>query len=89
MGMNPAIADLTPLIGRWRMELYGAAFLPDPGARVTGSIGIDWLEEGAAIVMRQGDAEHPSAAVWIISLTSFFTPASSLRKKRRIGRAIF
>ena len=66
MGMNPAIADLTALIGRWRMELYCAALLPDPGARVTGSIGIDWLEEGAAIVMRQGDAEHPSAAVWII-----------------------
>ena len=65
MGINPALADLAKLVGRWRMECYGAAFVPDSGARVTGSVSVDWLEGGAAVVMRQGDAEHPPNAVWI------------------------
>ena len=66
MSINPALADLEPLVGRWRMELYSAAFLPDPDTRVTGSIEIDWIEEGSALRMRQGDSENPPAAVWII-----------------------
>jgi hypothetical protein len=66
MGINPALADLEPLVGNWRMELYGAAFLPDPAARVAGSVNIDWVEGGAALVMRQGDSALPPAAVWII-----------------------
>jgi len=66
MGINPALADLQPLEGRWRMELYDAAFLPDPETRLTGSVEIDWLEDGSALRMRQGDPEHPPAAVWII-----------------------
>ncbi|HEV3312511.1 MAG TPA: hypothetical protein VG815_18515 [Chloroflexota bacterium] len=64
--MNPALADLAPLVGRWRTELYGAAFLPDPNARVTGSVVVDSIEDGAAIVIRQGEAESPPAATWII-----------------------
>ena len=63
---NPGLADLAPLVGRWRMELYGAAFLPDLDTRVTGSVEFDWIENGAAIVMRQGLGEGPPAAVWII-----------------------
>jgi hypothetical protein len=66
MTTNPALADLEPLLGSWRMELYNAAFLPDPDARVSGSIAIDWLEGGAAVVIRQGDQENPPAAKWII-----------------------
>ena len=66
MTINPALADLAPLAGRWRMELYNAAFLPDPDARASGLIEIDWIENGSAVRMRQGDSEHPPAAVWII-----------------------
>jgi hypothetical protein len=66
MSINPALADLEPLVGRWRMELYNAAFLPEHDARATGSIEIDWIEEGSALRMRQGDSENPAAAVWII-----------------------
>jgi len=63
---NPALVGLEFLVGQWQMELHGAAFLPDPGARVTGSVRIDWIADGAAIVMRQGEGTEPSAAVWII-----------------------
>jgi len=64
---NPALADLAPLVGQWRMEVYGAAFLPDLDTRVTGSVEFDWIENGAAVVMRQGaDYEGSLAAVWII-----------------------
>ena len=66
MVLNPALSDLEPLVGEWRMELHHAAFLPDPRARVTGAFRIDWIEGGAAIVMRQGDADSPSAATWIV-----------------------
>jgi hypothetical protein len=66
MNINPALADLEPLAGRWRMKLYNAAFLPDPETRVSGSIEIDWIEDGSALRIRQGDSEHPPAAVWII-----------------------
>ena len=52
MSINPALADLEPLVGRWRMELYDAPFLPGPDSRVTGSIEIDWIEAGSALRMR-------------------------------------
>jgi hypothetical protein len=48
------------------MELYNAAFLPDRDTRIAGSLEIDWIEDGSAVRMRQGDAENPQAAVWII-----------------------
>lgn len=63
---NPALADIEPLIGTWRMELFAASFLPDPAARVTGSVVIEWIEQGAAVAMRRGDGQHPPAATWII-----------------------
>ena len=64
--INPALADLAPLVGRWKMELHNAAFLPEPDSRVTGSADFDWIEDGAALVMRQGVGTGPPAAVWII-----------------------
>ncbi len=61
---NPALADLAPFVGQWRMEVYGATFLPDLDTRVTGSVEFDWIEDGAAVVMRQGaDYEGSPAAV--------------------------
>ena len=61
MSINPALAGLQPSVGHWRMELYNAGFLPDRDTRVSGSIEIDWIEDGSALRMRQGDAEHPGA----------------------------
>ncbi len=66
MGVNPALVDLQPLVGHWRMELYNATFLPDPDTRITGSMEIDWIEDGSTLRMRQGDSAHPPVAVWII-----------------------
>lgn len=63
---NPALANLAPLVGRWRMELYGAAFLPDRDTRLTGSVEFGWIEDGAAIAMRQAADVGPPAAVGII-----------------------
>jgi hypothetical protein len=62
---NPALAQLQFLIGAWDMELSDASFLPDPGARVGGSVAFEWIEQGAALVMRMGDAATPNAT-WII-----------------------
>jgi len=36
MSITPALADLEPLVGYWRMELYNAAFLPEPDSRIRG-----------------------------------------------------
>jgi hypothetical protein len=66
MSINPALAHLEPLVGRWRMELYNAAFLPEPDSRVRGSIEIDWIEGGSALRIHQGDSKHLPAAVWIV-----------------------
>jgi len=66
MKPNPALAGLTPLVGDWVMELHRASFLPDPETKLTGTVAIDWTEGGAAMVMRQGDREHPQSATWII-----------------------
>jgi hypothetical protein len=35
MPINPALPHLEPLVGRWRTELYEAAFLPEPETRLT------------------------------------------------------
>src|SRR5947209_1782968 len=66
MTVNPALAELQPLVGRWRMDLYNASFLPERDARISGSIDIDWIEDGAALRMSQGNSQHPPAAIWII-----------------------
>ena len=64
MTTNPALADLQFLAGAWDMELSEASFLPDPAATVGGSVTFEWIEQGAALVMRMGDA-----AAWIIGRT--------------------
>ena len=66
MHINPALADLEPLVGRWRMELYNAAFLPEADSRIAGSVEVDWIEDGCALRMRQGKLQGPPAAVWIV-----------------------
>jgi hypothetical protein len=65
MTANPALAELQFLAGTWDMELSEASFLPDPDAKALGSVTFEWLEQGAALVMRMGDAATPTAT-WII-----------------------
>jgi len=56
MTTNPALARLQFLVGAWDMKLSEASFLPDPDATVHGSVTFEWIEQGAALVMRMGDA---------------------------------
>jgi hypothetical protein len=65
MTTNPALAPLQFLAGAWDMEVSEASFLPDPDASVHGSVTVEWIEQGAALVMRMGDAATPTAT-WII-----------------------
>ncbi|HEY7143702.1 MAG TPA: hypothetical protein VH637_05590 [Streptosporangiaceae bacterium] len=60
MAANPALARLQFLAGTWDTELSDASFLPDPAAKVPGSVTFDWIEHGAALVIRMGPA------TWII-----------------------
>jgi hypothetical protein len=65
MTINPALATLQFLAGAWDMELSGASFLPDSDAKVGEPATLEWIEQGAALVMRLGDAAIPTAT-WII-----------------------
>jgi len=65
MTTNPALAPLQFLAGAWDMELSGASFLPDPDASVHGPVMFEWIEQGAALVMRMGGAGTPTAT-WVI-----------------------
>ena len=65
MMTNPALAELQFLTGAWDMELSGASFLPDPDTTVRGSVIFEWIEQGAALVMRMGNPATPTAT-WII-----------------------
>jgi hypothetical protein len=65
MTTNPALAELRFLPGAWDMELSEASFLPGPDVTVHGWVTFEWIEQGAALVMRMGDAATP-AATWII-----------------------
>lgn len=64
----PALSELAPLVGTWRLVLWGGSFLPDPEQRVdAGLVRFEWIEDGAALVMRQGgDDNAPPAARMII-----------------------
>jgi hypothetical protein len=60
MTANPALADLQFLTGAWDVELSEASFLADPTARLPGSIIVEWIERGAAMVMRTGRCRDPN-----------------------------
>jgi hypothetical protein len=65
---NPALEDLSMLLGEWEVELWGASFLPNPEDRVHGgNVQFEWIEDGALIAMRQsGKLDTPPAARWVI-----------------------
>lgn len=64
---NPALKDLEVLVGDWNMELSNASFLPSPSDTVMGHVSIEWVEDGAFLVMYMGDRSLGTAdASWLI-----------------------
>src|SRR5579884_321024 len=68
MNPVPALSELVPLIGTWRLTLWGGSFLPDPEERVdAGLVHVTWIEDGAALaILQRTDEDGPPAARWII-----------------------
>jgi hypothetical protein len=63
--LNPALRRLESLVGDWDMELSGASFLPDPQTSLHGPASFRWIENGAFLVMYQGEKENPQAT-WLV-----------------------
>lgn len=63
---NPALEALGIFVGDWEMEVSRASFLPDPSDTIKGSVTIEWLEDGAFLIIRQGDKSNPPFSVWLI-----------------------
>jgi hypothetical protein len=62
---NPALQDLEVLVGRWRVELGNAQFVPD-GGTLAGTLEVSWLDD-ALLVLRSGfEAELPPASTSVI-----------------------
>ncbi len=65
---NPALQELEILVGDWKMELANASFLPSSSETVTGHASVEWLEEGAFLVMYMGSRPLGTPdAIWLIS----------------------
>jgi len=65
---NPALKHLEILVGAWDMELSNASFLPNPSDTVTGHIAVEWLEDGAFLVIYMGNKPpNTPDAIWLIS----------------------
>lgn len=63
--INPALKKLQILVGNWDMELSNASFLSDPKTKVHVRTYIEFIENGAFLVMYQGDKSAPQAT-WLI-----------------------
>lgn len=65
---NPALKPLEGLVGKWEMELSNASFLPRPTDTVKGPVSLEWVQDGAFLLMRMGDKPpSPPAVLWLIS----------------------
>ena len=65
---NPALTSLEGLVGEWDMELSQTSFLPNSSDTVKGLVSFEWVQDGAFLLMRQGDKPpSPPAALWLIS----------------------
>lgn len=64
----PALRELVPLIGTWRLTLWGGSFQTDPEGQIdAGLVHCTWTEDGAALTIQQHTHEgNPPAARWII-----------------------
>jgi hypothetical protein len=54
---NPALDELTLLIGEWTIEITSMSFNPDPSAVVRGHSSFDWLE-GRAFLIQHSEIDH-------------------------------
>ena len=65
---NPALIDLEVFVGDWAMELSNASFLPSLSNTVRGQVSLEWLEDGAFLVMYMGNKPPDTPdAIWLIS----------------------
>jgi hypothetical protein len=62
---NPALKPLEAFVGDWDMELSKASFLPDPQTKVHSPASFKWVENGAFLIMYQGEKGIPQAT-WLI-----------------------
>lgn len=65
----PALSELAPLVGTWRLTLWGGSFLPNPDERVeAGLVHFEWAEDGFVLAMHQHVEDgSPPAARMIMS----------------------
>ena len=64
---NPSLEPVAGLAGDWDMELSNAAFLPTTSDTVHLPASVEWLENGAFLLLRMGDKPpNPAAALWLI-----------------------
>ena len=63
----PAVSGLAPLVGTWRLILWGGSFLPDPQERVDAGVArFEWVEGGAVLAMHHDRDESGSPAARMI-----------------------
>jgi hypothetical protein len=61
---NPALKHLEVLVGEWDTELSETSFLPEPSGKVNMQVSVEWLENGAFLIMRF--PINPPDSIWII-----------------------
>jgi hypothetical protein len=54
---NPALSDLSVLVGSWDVELTNAEWL-DPGASLRGRLEVSWLDESFLVLRSAMDGEE-------------------------------
>jgi len=65
---NPSLQHLEILAGDWEMELSNASFLPSSSDTVQGHVSLEWLQDGAFLIMYMGNKPPDTPdAMWLIS----------------------
>ena len=62
---NPALAELSVLLGRWRLEISNAEFLPD-GETGLGTMEVSTLDDAFVVIRSAADIEGPPRAVSVV-----------------------
>ena len=63
---HPTLEPLAVLVGEWRMILSNASFLEDASVSFESSASFRWVQEGAYLLLVQGDPASPPYAYWMI-----------------------
>jgi hypothetical protein len=65
--INPALGDVSFLVGEWEMTISNASFLPDRAQVVSGHMEVTPIEAGMLLALRQAsDSAGPPMASWVI-----------------------